>query len=383
MLHPRPSFVALLVLAAACSDASPSGPGEPSPQAATPTLDLSHLANYANPDWPAHYDDRALAYDNTPHANPVTDRGATLGRVLFFDRRLSTNDRVSCASCHQAGQGFTDSRRFSVGVDGASHTVHHAMRLANSRFYSPGRAFWDRSLASLEDQPIHPIQDAAEMGFDDAHGGLDSLLAKMRGLSYYPDLFTFAFGSPAITAERMQQAIAQFVRSMISTDSRFDRAFAQAFNPMLPDRGITAPFPGLTAQENRGKRLFFIAPPSGGAGCGSCHTAPTFALTGGSQGNGLDADDPPVFKAPSLKNVAITGPYMHDGRFATLGEVIDHYDSGVKLSATLDYRLRAPEGGPQRLHLTAQDKADLIAFLRTLTDRTMLSDPKFSDPFTQ
>lgn len=148
-----------------------------------------------------------------------------------------------------------------------------------------------------------------------------------------------------------------------------------------PDRGLNAPFPVLTAQENRGKQLFLQPPPAGGAGCQACHTAPTFALVGNSRSNGLDAGETRVFKAPSLKGVAVTGPYMHDGRFATLAQVVDHYVSGIQNGPALDQRLRGPGGQPQRLPLTADDKAALVAFLGTLTDNTVAADKRFSDPF--
>lgn len=378
----RQSLLILLAFVAACGDGGMGTSSEPAPQAAAPVLDLAHLANYADPAWPAHIDYRVMRQDNTPAFNPVTDAGATLGRVLFHDRRLSVNDRISCASCHQGAEGFTDQRKFSVGFDGVVHTSVHAMRLANGRFYGSGRGFWDRRAASLEAQSTAAIQSPVEMGFDSAHGGMDSLLAKMAGLSYYPELFRLAFGGTTITEERIQQAIAQYVRSIVSLDSKFDRAFADVYDVKLADRGVTAPFPKFTAQENRGKLLFLLAPPAGGAGCGSCHEVPTFALTSSAASNGLDAGQTAIFKAPSLKNVAITGPYMHDGRFATLQQVVEHYASGVQDGPALDYRLRGVDGHPQRLQLSAADTEALVAFLRTLTDRTLNSDPKFSDPFT-
>lgn len=377
----RLTCVAALVLATACGDGGLANSDKAGTQAATPTLDLTHLANYANPTWPVHLDARAMQKDNTPPTNPVTDRGATLGRVLFHDRRLSINDRVSCASCHRQAAGFTDTRRLSVGFDGVSTTTVHAMRLANARFFQSGRAFWDRRAASFDAQATMAIESPVEMGFDAEHGGIDSLLRKMRGLSYYPELFRLAFGQETITEERIQQALAQYVRSIVSVDSRFDRAFAKVYDVQRPDRNVTAPFPDFTAEENRGKQLFFIAPASGGAGCGACHEAPTFALTASSRSNGLDADQSQVFKAPSLKNVAVSGPYMHDGRFATLEQVIEHYVSGVQAGPELDYHLRGVDGHPQRLQLTAADKAALVRFMRTLTDPTLNSDPRFADPF--
>ncbi len=379
---------ALVVVASACT----SSEGEhattpttaPSDQYAAVTqvlqLDLGQLPNYASPTWPAHYDALIRGQDNSAATNPVTDRGATLGRVLFHDRKLSINGTVSCASCHKQGEGFTDSAKLSVGFSGGT-TATHSMRLANARFYAPGSAFWDRRAPSLEAQATEPIKHAVEMGFDSAHGGIDALLDRMRTLPYYPVLFAFTFGDSSITEARMQRAIAQYVRSLVSVSSRFDQGFAAVFNAQLPDRGVTTPFANYTAQENRGKQLFFLPPPQGGAGCGGCHEAPTLALAGNSLSNGLDAAETKIFKAPSLKNVAAAGSYMHDGRFATLAQVVQHYVRGVQDGPALDRRLRGPNGLPQRLQLSAANQAALVAFLQTLTDAALATDPRFGDPF--
>jgi len=379
---------ALVVFASACT----SSEGE---QATTPTtapsdqyaavtqvlqIDLGQLPNYASPTWPAHYDALVRGQDNATANNPVTDRGATLGRVLFHDRKLSISGTVSCASCHKQGEGFTDSAKLSVGFSGGT-TATHSMRLANARFYAPGTAFWDRRALSLEAQATEPIKNAVEMGFDSAHGGIDSLLDRMRTLPYYPVLFAFTFGDSSITEARIQRALAQYVRSLVSLNARFDQGFAAVFNAQLPDRGVTTPFANYTAQENRGKQLFFLPPPQGGAGCGGCHTAPTLALVGNSLSNGLDAGETTIFKSPSLKNVAAAGSYMHDGRFATLAQVVQHYVRGVQDGPALDQRLRGPNGGPQRLQLSAADQAALVAFLQTLTDSVLATVARFGDPF--
>jgi cytochrome c peroxidase len=376
---------AFCVIASACSDSNTTGTNSTTDSfpgvTQSLTLDLNQLSNYANPAYPVHYDAQARNPDNTPTGNPVTDRGATLGRVLFHDTQLSINNTKSCASCHGAGNGFTDAARFSVGFDGAGKTTAHAMRLANARFYGPGDAFWDKRAVSLEAQSTQPIQNAVEMGFDASHGGIAALITRMKGLAYYPELFKFVYGDENITEDRMQRAIAQYVRSIVSVDSKFDQGFTQVYNAPLPDRGLNAPFPVLTAQENRGKQLFLQPPQQGGAGCQACHAAPTFALTGNSRSNGLDAGETKIFKSPSLKNVAVTGPYMHDGRFTTLAQVVQHYVGGIQDGPALDQRLRGPGGQPQRLQLSADDKAALVAFLGTLTDNTVATDKRFSDPF--
>jgi cytochrome c peroxidase len=343
-------------------------------------LDLAAPANYANPALPAHYDARAFADDNTPAGEPIDDRIATLGRVLFHDRRLSVNDTISCASCHRPEHGFSDPLRFSVGVAGTQFTAAHSMRLGNVRFFRPGSMFWDKRAATLELQATEPIRHPVEMGFDAANGGIEALLAKMGALAYYPELFSFAFGDPAVTVARIQRALAQFQRSMISSASRWDTAYAMVYDPAAPDRGLEREAPGLTEQENRGRALFILPPGRGGLGCAGCHVPPTFGLAANSLSNGLDAGETRNFKSPSLKNVALGGPYMHDGRFATLAEVVEHYDSGVKDGPALDNRLRGP-GGPRVLNLSAADKAALVAFLRTLDDPQLGNDPRFSNPF--
>lgn len=342
-------------------------------------IQLAQLPNYADPDYPVHYDAMIQATDNSPADNRVTDAGATLGRVLFYDRALSLTQTVSCASCHQRNNGFTDGAVRSEGHAGGL-TGQHSMRLANANFYPGEEMFWDRRAADLEDQATQPVHDAIEMGFD-ASVGFDSLLRRLSTLPYYPILFETAFGTPAVTEDRMRRALAQFVRSIQSVDSKFDAGYAQVFNRNAPGGNVQADFPNFTAAENRGKQLFLNPLGRGGVGCGGCHQPPTFALAAGSRSNGLDAGETVVFKSPSLKNVAMGGPYMHDGRFATLEEVIDHYDQNVQAGPALDPRLRLPNGPPAQLDLSDADKAALRDFMLTLDDPELTTDPKFGNPF--
>jgi cytochrome c peroxidase len=362
---------------------TPTTPTTPSVAAirAALTIEPTALPNYAAPVLPAHYVGLVGGPQDNGRTAPMTNAGATLGRVLFFDRALSTNQTRSCASCHTQATGFSDGERFSLGIDGVSRTPMHSMRLANARFYTPGTMFWDKRAASVEAQSLQPVQDPVEMGFDAAHGGLDALVTRMRGLAYYPELFQLAFGDTAITSTRMQSALAQYVRSLVSAGSKWDAGYAQVFNAAAPDRGVNTPIPTFTAQENRGRQLFFQPPPQGGAGCAGCHVAPTFALAPNSLSNGLDAGETRIFKSPSLKNVAVGGPFMHDGRFATLEQVVAFYNGGIQPGPALDQRLRGPNGQPLRLGLSQADQAALVAFLRTLTDDALLADAKFSDPF--
>lgn len=336
--------------------------------------------NYANPALPPHLATPQIhAQINTPPANPIRDAGAALGRVLFHDQRLSANQSVSCASCHQAAHGFSDPRRFSVGFDGRE-TGRNSMGLTNARYYLRQNFFWDERAATLEDQVLLPIQDELEMGMS-----LDLLVARLSAEPFYAELFTAAFGTPAVTSGRISRALAQFVRSIVSGGSKYDA-------------GVATGFANFTAQENQGRQIF--QGPVGG--CAQCHGSDNFVPGNAIFNNGLEnpyldrglgevtglASDEGFFKVPSLRNIALTAPYMHDGRFATLEQVVEFYNSGVVAHPNLSPSLRLPPGppgspppGPRRLNLTTPQKAALAAFLRTLTDTAVTSDPKFSDPF--
>ena len=345
------------------------------------TIDVARLDNYANPVLPAYYDATVAALDNTPNNNAISDRIATLGRVLFYDKRLSVNDTTSCAACHQQANGFDDLKKFSTGFSGSAFTSAHAMRLGNIRYYRPGTMFWDKRSASLELQTSQPITHPIEMGFDSTNGGINALLTKLAASTYYPELFTLAFGNSAITEARIQLALAQFARSMISSASRWDTAYAQVFSATAPNRNLNVPLPAFSASEELGHQLFMTGPGQGGAGCAACHQPPTFALGANSLSNGLDANETITFKAPSLKNAGLSKAFMHDGRFSTLEQVIEHYNSGVQNGPALDNRLKTPAGVPLRLNLTATEKAALVAFLLTLNDNNLTTDAKLSNPF--
>jgi cytochrome c peroxidase len=304
--------------------------------------------------------------DNTPAGNPTTDAGATLGRVLFYDRRLSANDRVSCGSCHQQSRGFADSARFSRGFAGEV-TGRRGMSLTNARFYESGRFFWDERAPSLEAQVLQPIQDSVEMGMT-----LDNAVLKVGLTPYYPPLFQAAFGTPEVTSERISRALAQFVRSLTSTESRFDQAFAGG-----PVPNFAAVF---TAKELGGQQLFESS------GCAECHT--THAQVGTqARNNGLPGTirdqgaGAGRMKVPSLRNVAVRPPYMHDGRHATLWNVVNFYNAGVQDTPNLDPLLRGPDGRVRRLNLTEDERDMLVEYLFTLTDPAFLTAEKFSDPF--
>ncbi len=369
---------------------NPTPTPTPTPVASTPAdtvnaviqqflqLDMGSLANYAAPNLPAYYDNTVDNIDNTPNNDPVDDAIATLGRVLFYDVALSVNDTTSCATCHQQSIGFDDNERFSTGFEGGQ-TGAHAMRLGNMRYFEDGEMFWDRRADSPEDQALQPVLDATEMGWSN-NGGIPALITKMEGLDYYPALFEFVFGDDDITQNRMERALAHFQRAMISSDSQWDRAYAQVFGPGAPNRALNEALPGFTVSEQRGRQLFMTNPNNGGAGCARCHLPPTFALNDNSDSNGLDAGETTIFKSPSLKNVAQSQFFMHDGRFTTLMQVVEHYDSGIQNGPALDNRLQQGNN-PLRLNLSQDDRQALVDFMETLTDETLGSDPKFSDPF--
>lgn len=342
------------------------------------SINFDDLPNYSSPEYPIHYLN-SINNHNEPTTNQATDTGAILGRILFFDKQLSINNAVSCASCHQQGIAFTDNERFSTGFDGVNSTSAHSMRLVNARFYQGISFFWDKRAPTLEDQTTEPLINSVEMGFDASNGGIAALITKMNSIEYYPALFEMVFGDATITEDRMQRALAQYIRCMVSTDSKFDQAFAQVYNPNAPGNGIGQNFPQFTAEENLGKQLFTNN--QGGINCAACHQLPTFSLAANSRSNGLDAGETTLFKSPSLKNVASSAQFMHDGRFSSLEEVVEFYNSGIQNGPALDNRLRTPNGQPIRMNLTQTEKNALVAFMRTLTDENIIVDPKFSNPF--
>jgi cytochrome c peroxidase len=307
---------------------------------------------------------------NLPHDNPLTVEGVALGSKLFFDRRLSADNSESCATCHNPRRAFSQPRRVSRGVDGDRGT-RNAMSLENLAWKDC--FFWDGRAATLREQVLQPIQNSREM-----HESLTNLVAKTAADADYPRLFANAFGSPAITPDRVARALEQFLLVQVSFDSKFDHVM-----------NGTAQF---TLEEARGFVLFNTEydPYHGqhGADCFHCHGGPLFQSRDFAN-NGLDATfqdpgrysvtkrdgDQGKFAVPSLRNVAVTGPYMHDGRFQTLDDVIEHYCTGMKRSTTLDPNLaKHPDGG---VPLSTADKRALVAFLKTLTDERFLppADP--------
>lgn len=404
----KKTYLLLLIITILFSSCNKASEGEYIPIEEDPFAALNlpeDYFNYANIQLPSYYTtsefpsqfqfQAVTAYDNTPTDNPVTDAGATLGRVLFYDEKLSANGTVSCASCHLASHGFSDPNVLSDGFNGEK-TRRHSMGIVNARFYADGKFFWDERADSLEEQVLMPFQDEVEMGLT-----LSELVEIISNQAYYPILFKNAFGDEAITSDKISKALAQFVRSLVSTTAKYDIARSEVSSP-------TENFPGFTAQENQGKNLFFLPREltNGENGnCVGCHQTeafigpiPTtsFPLTTFATSNGLDAisttdlgvneatnnsNDVGKFKFPSLKNIAIRPPYMHDGRFGTLEEVIEHYSSGIQNHSNLITPLVNSNGEVGQFNFTEEEKEALIAFLNTLTDNEMLDDEKYNTPF--
>lgn len=331
--------------------------------------------NYAAPVLPANFSQQPiLAQDNMPATNVTTDIGATLGRALFYDKRLSTNRTVSCSSCHQQAHGFSDPRQFSVGFEGGL-TGRNSMSLGNARWYQRKHFFWDERADTLEDQVLMPIQSSTEMGMT-----LEALTNRLAAESFYTNLFTQVYGTADVTPERISKALAQFVRSIVTTRSKYDI-------------GVTNGFANFTDEENLGRQIFFGD--VGNANCAACHGSDNFVPGNGLNNNGLEypyvdkgvggitgvTADEGKFKVPSLRNIELTAPYMHDGRFATLEDVVEFYNSGVVDNPNLSGPLRTKGGDVKRLNLTTAEKAALVAFMKTLTDPDLATDEKLSDPF--
>lgn len=318
-----------------------------------------------------------LTPPNLPSDNPLTVDGVHLGRMLFHEKKLSLDASISCASCHLQDHGFSDSATFSKGVNNL-RGHRQAMSVFNLAWNTNG-FFWDGRAELLRDQAILPIQDALEM-----QETMPSVVAKLEAEKRYRDQFFLAFGDENITEKRISLALEQFMFSIVSVNSKYDKHLRGEAN--------------LTASEERGKELFFAEynpgfPAISGADCAHCHSGKNFE-NDDYMNNGLDSiftddgrekatlnsADKAKFKVPSLRNIELTAPYMHDGRFKTLEEVLRHYNTGLVNSPTMDPALLYPyyNGG---LMLSNQDIQDLIAFLKTLTDDDLANNQAYSSPF--
>ena len=322
--------------------------------------------------------------DNTPQNNKTTNEGATLGRVLFYDKVLSLNNSVACGSCHKQNYAFADNVAFSTGFEGKK-TARNSMAVFNCK--NSSRFFWDTRAATLEAQTTMPVQNHVEMGLEN----LDNLVLKLSKTSYYAPLFQSAFGTTTVTKERITMALAQFMRSITTHNSKFDQ-------------GRNNNFSNFSSAEKDGLALFT------NMRCAQCHNGENLNGDGWDLANiGLDetytdkglmnisnyAGDDGRFKVASLRNIALTAPYMHDGRYNTLEEVVNHYNN-MKSNPNLDVRLTdaswcdfcTPPAGsttfnhaPHQFNMTDIQKKSLVAFLNTLTDQNLINDVRFADPF--
>jgi len=325
------------ILFAGCSkDDSPENeelylslPETPYDYVSLPTSGLPHPANDGN----------------NPN-NPITNDGATLGRVLFYDKLLSSNNQISCASCHKQEFAFADNVAKSRGVNGL--TIRNSMHLVNIRHSGTG-LFWDGRVPTLEIQTLMPIQDHIEMNLT-----LPEMVTKLQKTTYYQPLFQKAFGDGDITSDRVSKALSQFIRSLNSYNSKYDKR---------------EPF---TAKEQLGYNKFYDFQGSSDpmtTSCVECHSdvqmvaftdydTPALNFTLNSNGRGFE-DEPIVMKVANMKNIELTGPYGHDGRYATLDILFQHHGNDV----------------------SAEDRENLIAFLKTLTDKEFIKDVRYSNPF--
>ncbi len=281
-------------------------------------IDLNNLFDYENSYTPTY-----IVKDNTTTGNEITNSGATLGRVLFYNKNLSSDTTISCSSCHHQEFAFGDTLRASIGVNGT--TGRHSMRLINTKFSYESKAFWNERAITFEVQATMPIKDHIEMGFSGENGDqyFDYLVERLNELEYYPLLFYFAFGDPEITESRIQKSLTQFIKSIESFDSKYDIERGQ-----LPSNYYN--FPNFTSQENYGKSLFFSSPSGGGTGCFRCHSGSEISIVEHTLNNGIigvigDKDQVDLFntKAPTLRDLVnpqgnLNGPIMHDGSLNSL-----------------------------------------------------------------
>ncbi len=357
-------FFLFILFIASCKDDEPK----------TPIVDATPdtLINFVSPPFfPAFVQ---------PANNPLTKRGLELGRMLFYDPILSSDSTISCASCHNIDHSFTDNKQFSLGVNGAVGDIQ-SMALINLAWQK--KFFWNGRASSLEEQALGPINNPIEM-----HETSENVVRKLKAHNAYPRRFRSAFGTDNITPELIARAIAQFERTLISNGSKFDGypdRQTQVFTDVLELEGFQIFF-------NERGQCFHC---HGGGGTFLAHNLDTIFRDNGlltdaeMQGKGLyqvtgHTQDQGKFKVPTLRNVELTGPYMHDGRFTTLEQVVEFYSSGIQQNQNLDVNFTK---NPDRLDqfgglgLTPREKQALVMFMKTFTDTSYIHNPQFKNPF--
>jgi cytochrome c peroxidase len=305
--------------------------------------------------------------------NDNFNRVATLGRVLFYDSHLSANNAVSCASCHKQAFGFADNTAFSFGFENGA-TKRNTPGITQMKPFGP--FFWDGREQDLKNLIMLPVTNHVEMGIEDA----SVLPGKLAALPYYHNLFGKAFGDSSITVDRISEAVSLFLQAIgTGSQSRFEMFSSGAQS-------------ALNSQEAYGMTLF-----DNTYNCRSCHGGGPSGYSGNDEFRDIGLDSRPQdggqgaitgnasdigkFKVPNLRNVALTAPYMHDGRFTTLEQVVAHYSDSIKSSANLAPELRDQYGNAKSFNISDSDKAAIVAFLKTLTDYKTTTDDKFSSPF--
>ena len=315
-----------------------------------------------------------------PEDNPMSVEGVELGRRLFYDTRLSLDNSISCASCHNQQNGFSDPSQFSVGVNGAVGT-RQSMSLVNLGWQSA--YFWDGRSQTLEEQVLHPIRDPIEM-----NQSWDAAAQKLNAIEGYQNDFYRVFKVVDFDSSHISKAISQFMRTLISSQSKYDVMYKHR-NSLPLNTFEQNLYTQISNEEWGGMDLFFSLT---NGDCLHCHDGPLMEVQGLFSNNGLDDNFPDIgrmkvtgnpndkgkFKVPSLRNIEYTAPYMHDGRFSNLDEVINHYSFGIVESSTIDPMIEfAHQGGVQ---LDAQEHQLIKSFLKTFTDQNFLNNPDFRNP---
>ncbi len=355
---------------------------------------------------PLSYQSRLPAYLKAVGMNDpvISDSKAALGRVLFYDKTLSRDQKISCATCHQQKWGFADAWPFSFGVNNQAstrntpalgNTANFAAHYTAIQGVAPKLA-WDEHGASVAEVSRQAITNPREMDMT-----MPEVVDRVAAQPYYPYLWRAAYGNTEVTEARILECLDAFVGSISAYDSKFDRALEQTSGKLSvtdtivtqiyyggpSDTTIITSLPFFSANAFRGLKLFVDH-------CSKCHSPIRPFQEVFMACNGLDLEyndkglgqrtgnpaDIGVFKSPSLRNIALTAPYMHDGRLKTLKDVVEFYSTGVQEHPNLHPAMRSANGSAQ-LNFTEQEKTELIAFLHTLTDPTLALDERFSNPF--
>ena len=342
---------------------------------------------------PANYDVALPSYISFNglggFARPIEPAKVELGRVLFYDKNLSKDGKVSCASCHKQALAFGDDASVSKGVfdrAGERNSISLSSVPSFSGAYenTGNSLFWDNRAKTVQEQSRASLANVKEMDMT-----MSEVVSAVNYQPYYEVLFKKAYGDSQASEDRVTESIQSFVHALSSFESKFDEAAQEVFMQNQQNFNFVAEnFGKFSAQENQGKALYLN-------NCASCHTATLTAPSVQSASNGLDEypNDLGVggitnstlemgtFKVPALRNVALTAPYMHDGRFQTLEQVVEHYSTGIKPHANLHGNLRNADETAKKLNFSAADKAALTAFLLTLSDDKMVADVRYSNPF--